>query len=39
MKVEKLSVKKKAELRLIADSTYDAIQATATRVPKVTEKP
>ncbi len=35
MTAEKLTKKKEAELRLIADSTYDAILATATKVPKV----
>ena len=35
---KKLTRKKEAELRLIADSTYDAIVAVATKTPAVVEE-
>ena len=35
MTAERLTKKKEAELRLIADSTYDAVLATAAKLPKV----
>jgi hypothetical protein len=38
MTAGKLTKKKEAELRVIADSTYSAILATAARVPKVAEE-
>jgi len=38
MSAAKLSRKRQQELRLIADSTYEAILATAAKAPKIREK-
>ena len=38
MSAAKLSRRKQEELRLIADSTYDAILATAAKAPKAPAK-
>ncbi len=38
MTAKNMTKKKEAELRLIADSTYDAVRATAAKVPNVARK-